>query len=942
MRSILGRSLTTCAALLVLAAAPATAQVRIVTAPGAPGFATIGEAVAAAVDGDMLIVGLGNYPGFTIDGKALSVFAVADVGVTIGGTIEVKNLSAQQTVVVRDLDAAGVSRYPVSDPALRITACAGTVRIESSSLSGGGGFPPTSSMPFGTGGAGVSISNSAGVAFSSVLISGGKGASASVGAWGSGQGGSAVDAINAHFSCFNSTLFGGKGGDGPTTGGTGNHGIDAQSTSFFFSGGSVWGGRGGDAVAPGGFTYGGQGGNGIELNGGLGTLLGASIYPGYGGTCITFPPDCNGDDGVAINPPGGCTTLPGAARALKSATGIASDESVVPLTLNGIPGDALFVITSQQPAYIVGVNWGGVWLLPLPMATSVSRHGTVPTSGLLQFSLRTPNVTRSMPVYMQGLVIPMSGPAVSTSPVHLALLDRASGPDCDGDGINDVLAAATGLVSDCDFDLIPDACGTDCNFNGIADECDIASGSSDDLNQNGIPDECEANSTWHVDAAAAPGGSGSAGAPFQNVKQAITASISGDAVLVRDGLYSGADNRSLNLGGRELLIASVNGPQNCIIDCQQLGPAYLLRSGEGAATRIQGFTILNGRGQPGVAGLGGGVSIENASATISDCIFRSCASSWGPGAILAKGPGAHSVVIERCQFEQCRGLSNGAVDGRGGAIGLESGARATIRDCLFTENTAGLGGAVWASADVRALISHCAFLRNNAPGAGGAILNATLAGASAPEMQIDNCLFAGNFALRGGAIVNRMSSGPTRLALSNSTFTANSAYVGGGVLLETGATTSIRNCVMWSNVGPSGAQLALDATSPIPLTSALIEWSDLAGGAAAVYVVNSTLNWGVGNLDADPLFADIDGPDNDPATFMDNDYRLAFGSPCIDAGNNTLVPPDLTDIDGDGDVLEPVPWDLDFLSRFVDIPAAPDTGFGTPPLVDLGAYERQP
>ena len=38
---------------------------------------------------------------------------------------------------------------------------------------------------------------------------------------------------------------------------------------------------------------------------------------------------------------------------------------------------------------------------------------------------------------------------------------------------------------------------------------------------------------------------------------------------------------------------------------------------------------------------------------------------------------------------------------------------------------------------------------------------------------------------------------------------------------------------------------------------------------------------------------------------------------------------------------EPVPLDLDLLPRFVDDPAVTDTGSGTPPLVDLGTYERQ-
>jgi hypothetical protein len=52
-----------------------------------------------------------------------------------------------------------------------------------------------------------------------------------------------------------------------------------------------------------------------------------------------------------------------------------------------------------------------------------------------------------------------------------------------------------------------------------------------------------------------------------------------------------------------------------------------------------------------------------------------------------------------------------------------------------------------------------------------------------------------------------------------------------------------------------------------------------------------------------------------------------IGSPCIDAGDNSAVPVDLvTDIQG---------WD-----RFLDDPHAADTGAGTSPIVDMGAYER--
>jgi hypothetical protein len=71
-----------------------------------------------------------------------------------------------------------------------------------------------------------------------------------------------------------------------------------------------------------------------------------------------------------------------------------------------------------------------------------------------------------------------------------------------------------------------------------------------------------------------------------------------------------------------------------------------------------------------------------------------------------------------------------------------------------------------------------------------------------------------------------------------------------------------------------------------------------------------------GSHDSDPLFLDLPG----------RDLHLGPGSPCIDAGDNTCFPPEiLTDLDG--------------LARFFDDPETPDTGNGTPPIADMGAYE---
>ena len=127
------------------------------------------------------------------------------------------------------------------------------------------------------------------------------------------------------------------------------------------------------------------------------------------------------------------------------------------------------------------------------------------------------------------------------------------------------------------------------------------------------------------------------------------------------------------------------------------------------------------------------------------------------------------------------------------------------------------------------------------------------------------------------------------------------------------------NCVTWNN-----------------------QWGAVGGpGTTTISFSNVEGGWtgpGTNNISADPLFVDADGPDNTPGTIDDN-LRLLPGSPCIDAGDNTAVPPDEFDLDNDGDTAEPIPFDLAGLPRFVDEPKTIDTGNGTPPIVDMGAYE---
>ena len=96
----------------------------------------------------------------------------------------------------------------------------------------------------------------------------------------------------------------------------------------------------------------------------------------------------------------------------------------------------------------------------------------------------------------------------------------------------------------------------------------------------------------------------------------------------------------------------------------------------------------------------------------------------------------------------------------------------------------------------------------------------------------------------------------------------------------------------------------------------LAQW---AGGTNTVTYSTVQLGaTGTGNLSVDPLFVNA-------AT---GDFHLQMTSPAIDAGSNTMIPAGVT-------------LDFALLPRRVDITTVTDTGVGTSPIVDMGAFETQ-
>ncbi len=246
------------------------------------------------------------------------------------------------------------------------------------------------------------------------------------------------------------------------------------------------------------------------------------------------------------------------------------------------------------------------------------------------------------------------------------------------------------------------------------------------------------------------------------------------------------------------------------------------------------------------------------------------------------------------------GNAGGASTANGGGL-LNVGGTPTIRGCTFLRNEAASGGGLYSQGSAL-LIDGCRFLGNTATGNGGGLALST--GTSGTTLV--NCEFSGNAGEAGGGAY--MSD--YGLLVVNCTFSRNIAYWGTGGLQANGDTDT-RNSIYWQNTG-DGNQAP---------------WAQVEGASISTCCVQ---NWdpdeyGEGATGADPLLVDPDGPDNIVGT-ADDDLRLGAPSPCIDAGDNESVPAGIT-------------TDLAGGPRFRDVPGVPDTGYGDPPLVDLGPYE---
>ncbi len=353
---------------------------------------------------------------------------------------------------------------------------------------------------------------------------------------------------------------------------------------------------------------------------------------------------------------------------------------------------------------------------------------------------------------------------------------------------------------------------------------------------------------------------------------------------------------------------------------------------------LDGFTIREGnangsKGLPHPERSGGGMHNDDASPTLMNLILTANQANWGGGMLNNNS----SPTLNQVTFE------GNTAHNAGGAIYNKSSSP-VFGNTLFMGNTAVTGGAVYNDASSPSF-SRAAFSANQATGNGGGIyntnsnpllVNITFQGDIAAggagiynsnsNSFLTNVTFAGETALNGAAIYN-IGSSPV---LTNLTLSGNVADFGGG-LYNDNSFPVVQNTILWGNtdsLGASAAAQIYNINGSVPtITNSLVQGS---GGSGPGWVVSLGTDGG-NNLDLDPLFIrnPHDGGDGWGVGGNDDygDLRLQTTSQAINAGENSLLPADLTDLDADDDTLEMIPYDLNDHPRILDS------------LVDMGAFE---
>jgi hypothetical protein len=373
------------------------------------------------------------------------------------------------------------------------------------------------------------------------------------------------------------------------------------------------------------------------------------------------------------------------------------------------------------------------------------------------------------------------------------------------------------------------------------------------------------------------------------------------------------------------------------------------RTGDGLDAEI-------GSSAGGLGGCGAGIYAGSGLIYIEDSqILNNTTGNGGAGSSQGGRGGNGAGVCVEIAFEvtiinsEIRGNQTG-MGGDGGTIGgyggngagvyIQSGTGPTvIRGSVIADNVTGEG-----SGQGGTLVGsrgHAGGMRYSPLGTTGSLrisdtvitgnvarlaAGLDIGGSGAAEpIVLMNLIVAGNHATGSGGGIRVSLNGTTAFTLANSLVVDNSAVVNSGGIFyspqnetaQSGQPTSIVNTIIWGNTAPEHPQMrATKGSLPQPimdLNHLFMEGGCLDPASAQVSCTEV--------YDTDPLLVDA----------ANDDFHLQSLSPAIDAGDQSLLPADLFDLDDDQLSSEEAwPFDYEGADRVSGVE------------VDLGPYEVTP
>jgi len=297
---------------------------------------------------------------------------------------------------------------------------------------------------------------------------------------------------------------------------------------------------------------------------------------------------------------------------------------------------------------------------------------------------------------------------------------------------------------------------------------------------------------------------------------------------------------------------------NCMIDSCAAGQGGGIYCIDNANPHIKNSSIIGNW-----AGLGGGIGCSNSDPIIENNIIMG---NWAPtggagGGIycyISSSWISYNIICENSSSDGGGVYCNMSdliieynimyenIAGDGSGIFLEDWSNPVIKNNIFRLNECGAeGGGIYSDDLSTSIIVNNLIIENSSTEGGGIISQWS------NDSEIYNNVIIKNSAIWGGGI-DLMND--TNTYLANNTICYNSAdYLGGGIYRSGAASFYVSSCIIWDNIPEQIYSTNIQAT-----------YSNIQYG------------WpGIGNIEEYPAFVDT----------SHNDYRLLWGSPCIDSGN---------------------------------------------------------